>query len=98
MAKKTETQAEKNARIQKELGARGAKFQTKEQITAQRERAGKKQAQLAKQPAARGNGAAARGAAAMGGNGRTARDPREYGSGKVFDEVQRKAMRKAGAD
>ena len=87
-----ETQAEKNARIQKELAARGAKIQTKEQIAAQRERAGKKQAALAQQqpkaaPARNG-----------GANGTMQRRPAEYASGRMFDETTRKALKKSGAE
>lgn len=87
-----ETQAEKNARIQKELAARGAKIQTKEQIAAQRERASKKQAALAQQPKA----APARNGGTNGG-GRV-RMPGEYFSGKAFDETTRKAMKRSGAE
>lgn len=86
---KKETQAEKNARIEKELRSRGAKITTKKELTAQRERAAAKQASLPKTQAS---------TAKTNGNGRTARDPREYVSGKKFDEVQRRALKKAGAD
>lgn len=86
---KKETQAEKNARIEKELRARGAKFQTKAQVVAQRERAGKKQAAAAPAVAPRGNG---------NGAATARRRPVEYVSGKAFDETTRKAMKSSGAD
>lgn len=88
-----ETQAEKNARIQKELAARGAKIQTKEQIAAQRERASKKQAALAQQPKA----APARNGGTNGG-GTMQRRPAEYASGRMFDETTRKALKRSGAE
>ena len=91
MAAKKETQAEKNARIQKELASRGAKFQTKAQIDAQRDRAGKKREALAKQPAKQ--------PAAVGGNGNgMRRKPTEYFSGRQFDESTRKALKRSGAE
>jgi len=92
MAAKKETQAEKNARIQKELASRGAKFQTKAQIDAQRDRAGKKREALAKQPAKQ--------PVARGGNGEggaTKRRAAGYFSGKTFDEDMDTAQRRSGA-
>ena len=85
-----ETQAEKNKRIEAQLKARGAKFTPSAEV--------KRQSQVREQKRERIAKTAPKETTKTAANGRTMRDPREYASGKKFDEVQRRAMRKAGVD
>lgn len=89
-AKAKETQAQKNARIERELRAAGKKFTPSATVKAQNKRIAQKQAKIAAQTPA------PRRAAKPATGGTTRRSPIEYFSGKTFDKTMGRAMKKAG--